>query len=99
MDHGPDHQALGIPERVARAAIDVLAAVVTPRATHQAGCDRLAVDDGCCWLGITPYLHADGGMQSRVEPLPQAVHTPEAKVVIHGLPRRPIMGHQPPSTT
>jgi hypothetical protein len=89
-------QTLGIDQQVALAAIDFLAAVITPRTAHHSGFDRLAIEDGRRWLGIAPQLHADGGVQGSMEPLPEALHTPQAKVVIRRFPRRQIMGQQSP---
>jgi hypothetical protein len=47
-------------------------------------------------VGITPHLHAGGSMQCSVEPLPEALHTPQTKVMVDRFPRRQIMRQQPP---
>ncbi len=90
------HQALAIYENVALAAIDAFGAIVAAYAADPGRPDRLTVDDASGRLRVAPNAHAELLAQHLVEMLPRSAHTPEAKVVIGGLPGWELVRQQPP---
>jgi hypothetical protein len=94
-----EHQSLRVDQQVALASFDHLATVVTALfATHAGSLDRLTVDDACAGLGVPleadPHSLAQGG----VHPFPCSIQTPEAEVVVDGLPGWEVVWQQSPLT-
>ena len=94
---GAQYQAPRIDQNVALAAIDAFRAVVATDAADASRTNRLAVDDACTRLGVAPDIRAELLAQDCVEVLPGAVQTPQAEIVIGGLPGRELVREQPPS--
>ena len=92
----PQDYPLAVYQDVALAAVDALGAVVAADATDPSCSHRLAVDNPGARLRVTPDTCAELLTQDVVETLPRAVQTPEAKVVVGGLPRWELVRQQPP---
>jgi hypothetical protein len=96
VHHGAKAQTLGSHQQVALAALDVLPAVITPRAAHQGGVARLAVAARGTRVRRAASLHAHCLMQRGRQPLPKPLGAPKPAVVIDGCPRGQIMREPPP---
>jgi hypothetical protein len=83
--------ALCINEKMALAALDLLAAIVPTRSAHLRGFDRLAVDDRCCRLRIAADPAAIALTQNLGHVLPGAILAPLGIVVEDGAPRGILM--------
>lgn len=55
-------------------------------ATHDAGFDRLTVNDRCTWLFLSALSLAHSHVQDLQNTIPNAFPLPPAKIVIDGLP-------------
>ncbi len=64
MHQNGQQQTQRIGDDVALTALEALVAVEAPLTTDMRGLDRLAVDDGCRWAGITPCLDAQAAAES-----------------------------------
>src|SRR5215208_3637121 len=84
---------------MAFASFDLLGAVVTALFSAHAGrLDRLAVHYGCAGLGVSLQADPNALTEGGVHPLPRPIQTPEAEVVVDGLPWWEVVGQQSPGT-
>ena len=90
------HEPLAIYENVAFAAIDAFGAIVAAYAADPGRPYRLTVDDASARLRVASNTRAELLAQHLVDMLPRSVHTPQAKVVIGGLPGWELVRQQPP---
>lgn len=81
---------------MALAALDLFSRVVADGPAVPVRLDALAVQHGGARLRVAAFVRAHAGAQGVVQRCPGAVQTPRAKDVIDGLPRREILGQQPP---
>src|SRR5215210_2815733 len=95
---GPQHQPSSVNQNVALATVHALGAIVPAHAADAGGPDRLAVDDGGTWLGLTTDDDAQLVTENAVQALPRAIQTPQTEIVIGGLPWRKFVWEEPPRT-
>src|SRR5215210_3140510 len=53
---------------------------------------RLAIHYACAWLRVSLEAHPHLLAQGSVHPLPGSIHSPDAEVVVDGLPRWEVVG-------
>src|SRR5580658_1680971 len=83
---------------MAFAALDLLARVVTPFASHFGGFCRLTVDTAGAGLRVSTGLDANLAAQGIVHACQRPVLAPLAEILVDGLPGRIILGQHPPRT-
>jgi hypothetical protein len=97
MNPGFEHKSLRVDQQVALSSFDLLGPVVTTLVpTHSRGLERLAIHYGRAGLRVSVEADSHTLAQGSMHPLPGAVQTPEAEVVVDGLPRRELVGQQSP---
>jgi hypothetical protein len=97
VEAGFDHQSLRVHQDVALSALHLLGSVVTTLVpTHSGGLDRLAIHYGRAGLRVSVEADSHTLAQGGMHPLPGAVQTPGAEVVVDGLPRREVVWQQSP---
>src|SRR3712207_5009736 len=86
VDLGFEHWALRVHQEVALSAFDLLAAVVAALFSAYAGrLDRLAIHYPRTGLRVPLEAHPHTLAQGSVHPLPGAIQSPEAEVMVDGL--------------
>lgn len=96
VDADLEQVALGIHQHVPLAASDLLAPIIAARSTGLCGANRLAVDDGSCWLRRTPEGDPLALTQGSVDRLPGASAPPLRIVPAYRRPRRELVRDRPP---
>src|SRR5829696_2737576 len=84
---------------MALSSLYLLATVVTTLLSAYPGClYRLAIHYTCAGLRVSLEAYPNPLAQSSVHPFPGSIHSPDAEVVVDGLPGREVMGQESPST-
>src|SRR5215204_2987742 len=82
--------AIGVDQRMALAAGNLLGPVIATRTAALAGLDALGINDGSRWRGLAPGMFAVDHDQSMVDPLEQAGIAPQAEPAIDRAPGREV---------
>src|SRR6516164_2560288 len=88
--------AIGVDQRVALAPFDLLARIVTARATGLGGLDALAVDDRGRGAGVAPDPFAICHHERVVYPFKAPIVAPGGEPAVNRPPWRQVARHQPP---
>jgi hypothetical protein len=98
VPRGPQDQPLSIHQQGPFTPTQLFGPIIATYTSHSRRLDRLAIENRGTRLGVASSLHAERLPQGRVNSLPHAYQPPTPKVMVHRLPRRQIVGHQPPGT-
>jgi hypothetical protein len=94
-----EHQTLRVDQQVAFSAFDLLGSIVSSLlSAHSGRFERLTVDDGCAGLRVSLEANPHSLAQGGVHPFPCSIQTPEAEVVVDGLPGWEVVGQESPGT-
>src|SRR5689334_23752285 len=87
-DDHRQHQAQGVDQQVAFAALDQLAVIEATLASHGSGFDTLAVQTASRGMLMPAGATAHFGPQGIVDALPCAIIAPDTEVMVDALPGR-----------
>src|SRR5580765_6516822 len=94
--HHAKHQAQGVDQHVALAALEALARIVAHTAAVRVGLDALAVQDGGRGAGAFVFSSTDVSTEAIVDGFPGVVEGPLSEDMVDGFPGREVHRHQTP---
>jgi hypothetical protein len=99
MDHDRQDQAQRVHDDVTLATVNLLARVVTPRASDFGRLDGLAVDDGRAGRRLATLPASESVPQRVLNPRPRAGVAPGEEDSVDGPPFREIVRQEPSRAT